>query len=96
MARGATVAVAGQSVEAAAVALSGAYAGHFFLQVAGKAQPVKVEEKTMSLEFVPNAAGDLNVRGFGKNKYGYFDIQGTCSADRSDLVMYVLSFGVVS
>mmetsp|Transcript_26756 Transcript_26756/g.82148 ORF Transcript_26756/g.82148 Transcript_26756/m.82148 type:complete len:526 (+) Transcript_26756:1020-2597(+) len=42
----------------------------------------------MSLAFAANDAAALNVRGFGKNKYGHFDIEGTCSADLQDLTIF--------
>ena len=85
-----------EPLEQVAIALSGGYAGHFYLQVPGKTQPARCDEKAMSLEFVPNNAGSLNIRGFGKNKYGNFEIAGTCSADLADLTMYVVFFFVVT
>ncbi|KAJ8607187.1 hypothetical protein CTAYLR_007346 [Chrysophaeum taylorii] len=71
-----------------AVRLSGSYAGHFFLQVPGKAQPVKIEEKTMTLTFVLNTADGFNIRGQGKNRYGDFRIQGTCGLDGDGVELF--------
>jgi len=85
--------VAGLGRAEVAVALSGAYAGYFNLQVPGKSQPLKCDEKAMSLEFVLNAEGSFNVRGFGKNKYGNFEIDGTCSADLGELTMFRVYVG---
>ena len=64
---------------------SGGYMGYFCLQVPGKTSPVKVIENSMSLTFVPNTAGELNIRGQGKNRYGPFTIFGTCRNDGSFL-----------
>ena len=85
--------VAGKSLDEVAVALSGSYVGHFYLQVPGKTQPLKCDEKAMSLEFIPNADGDFNIRGFGKNKYGNFEIDGSCSHDLQDLTMFRVYVG---
>lgn len=52
---------------AAAALLSGSYGGHFFLQVPGKAQPRKIEDKAMTLTFTINTDGRFNIRGVGKN-----------------------------
>lgn len=64
---------------------SGGYSGYFYLQVPGKTTPVKVIENSINLEFAPNSAGLLNIRGQGKNRYGPFTISGTCRADGSAL-----------
>jgi hypothetical protein len=64
---------------------SGDYSGHFYLQVPGRATPIKVVENAMKLEFTSNAAGRLNVRGQGKNCYGPFTISGTCAASGNDI-----------
>jgi len=64
---------------------SGDYSGHFYLQIPGRTTPIKVVENAMRLEFTPNAAGRLNVRGQGKNCYGPFTISGTCAASGNDL-----------
>lgn len=72
----------------AAVTLSGAYTGFFHLQQAGRAQPVKVDEKSMTLEFAPNTEGNLNVRGGGKNRYGGFTIEGTCDTNGTNFEVY--------
>eukprot|EP00633_Aureoumbra_lagunensis_P001535 CAMPEP_0197287290 /NCGR_PEP_ID=MMETSP0890-20130614/3512_1 /TAXON_ID=44058 ORGANISM="Aureoumbra lagunensis, Strain CCMP1510" /NCGR_SAMPLE_ID=MMETSP0890 /ASSEMBLY_ACC=CAM_ASM_000533 /LENGTH=725 /DNA_ID=CAMNT_0042756767 /DNA_START=573 /DNA_END=2750 /DNA_ORIENTATION=- len=80
--------ISNQAPHTVATYLSGAYTGHFLLQVPGKLTPVQIDEKTMALEFVVNTAGHFNVRGFGNNKYGNFDIIGTCGADGNDLILY--------
>jgi hypothetical protein len=64
---------------------SGSYGGYFCLQVPGKTSPVKVVENSMTLEFAPNTAGKLNIRGRGQNRYGPFTISGTCHTDGSAL-----------
>lgn len=68
-----------------AVPQSGGYNGYFCLQVPGKSAPVKVSENSMTLQFVPNTRGRLNIRGRGKNRYGPFTISGTCCLDGSAL-----------
>jgi len=73
---------------ALAVKLSGSYAGHFFLQVANKAQPLKIDDKTMTLTFAINTDDRFNVRGTGKNRYGDFVIEGTCDLDGTDLELF--------
>lgn len=53
---------------ALAVRLSGPYVGYFLLRVVNKAQPLKVEERTMTLVFSINTDDRFNIRGGGKNR----------------------------
>ena len=39
----------------------------------------------MLLKFTRNSAGRLNVRGNGENRYGAFQISGSCEIDGDDL-----------